>query len=74
MTNHLERRSFLKAAGLGALGAVGSVSPAAGLMPTATAAAINDLEPMKIIKIEVVKFRKGLVIDGEPPAWMWVRL
>jgi L-alanine-DL-glutamate epimerase-like enolase superfamily enzyme len=43
-------------------------------MPTATAAAINDLQPMKITKIEAVRFRKGLVIDGEPPAWMWVRL
>ncbi len=74
MTKHLERRNFLKAAGLGALGAMGSASPAASLLPPATAAAINDLEPMKITKIDVVKFRKGLTIDGTPPPWMWVRL
>jgi L-alanine-DL-glutamate epimerase-like enolase superfamily enzyme len=74
MTKHLERRNFLKAAGLGALGVVGSASPAVGLMPPTTAASIKDLEPMKITKVEAVKFRKGLTIDGEAPPWMWVRL
>jgi hypothetical protein len=73
MTKHLERRNFLKAAGLGALGAVRSVSPVAGLTPAAKTA-VNDLEPMKITKVEVVKFRKGLTIDGEAPPWMWIRL
>jgi galactonate dehydratase len=68
------RRNFLKAAGLGTLGVVGSATPAVGLVPPVTAAAIHDLEPMKITKIEAVRFRKGLTIDGEPPAWMWVRL
>ena len=29
---------------------------------------------MKITKVEAVRFRKGLTIDGEPPDWMWVRL
>src|SRR5215831_9279995 len=74
MTTHLERRDFLKAAGLGSLGIMGSAGPVAGLMPPQTAAAIRDLEPMKVIKIEAVKFRKCLMIDGEPPPWMWVRL
>jgi L-alanine-DL-glutamate epimerase-like enolase superfamily enzyme len=29
---------------------------------------------MKIIKVEVVRFRQDLKIDGEAPPWMWVRL
>jgi galactonate dehydratase len=74
MTNHIERRDFLKAAGAGSLGFLGSASPDAGLIPAQTSSAIKELEPMKITKIEAVKFRKGLTIDGEPPAWMWVRL
>jgi len=68
-----DRRDFLKTAGLGGLGVLGGAGPAAGFMPPA-AAAVNNLEPMKITKVEAVRFRKGLTIDGEPPAWMWVRL
>ena len=55
---------------MGTLGALGS----AAVVPSATVAAINSLEPMKVTKIEAVRFRKGLLIDGQPPAWMWVRL
>ncbi len=29
---------------------------------------------MKITRIEVVRFRQDLKIDGEAPPWMWVRL
>jgi hypothetical protein len=64
MRTHRERRDFLKAAGLGSLGVMGSGGPAAGLIPPETAAALKDLEPMKVTKIEAVKFRKDLVIDG----------
>jgi L-alanine-DL-glutamate epimerase-like enolase superfamily enzyme len=74
MKNHIERRNFLKAAGAGSLGVLGSASPGVGLIPTQTTSAIKNLEPMKITKIEVVKFRKDLMIDGERPPWMWVRL
>jgi len=73
MPKHLARRKFLQAAGLGSVAALGA-SPAAERMPPATTAAIKELEPMKITKVEVVKFRKDLMIDGEPPPWMWVRL
>jgi L-alanine-DL-glutamate epimerase-like enolase superfamily enzyme len=45
-----------------------------GLIPAQTASAIKDLEPMKVTKVDVVKFKKDLKIDGERPAWMWVRL
>lgn len=68
------RRDFLKAAGLGGLGALGANGAAFASVPPAAAAAINNLEPMKITKVEAVRFRNGLTIDGEPPAWMWVRL
>jgi len=74
MKNHIERRNFLKAAGAGSLGVLGSTHPGIGLVPAQTTAAIKNLEPMKITKVEVVRFRKDLTIDGEQPPWMWVRL
>ncbi|MGH9328095.1 MAG: mandelate racemase/muconate lactonizing enzyme family protein [Terriglobia bacterium] len=74
MPNNLERRDFLKVAGAGSLAAFGSPAPGAAMIPGETSSAIKDLEPMKITKVEAVRFRKGLTIDGEPPAWTWVRL
>lgn len=74
MTDHLERRNFLKVAGAGSLGVLGGAGAGSAAIPPQTSAALKELEPMKITKIEAVKFRKDLKIDGEPPAWMWVRL
>jgi galactonate dehydratase len=74
MSHNLKRRDFLKAAGASSLAALGSASRGAGLVPRETSSVIKDQEPMKITKVEAVRFRKGLTIDGEPPAWMWVRL
>jgi galactonate dehydratase len=74
MGNDLERRDFLKGVGAGSLGVLGNTGAGMGLIPAQTASAIKDLEPMKITKIEVVRFKKDLKIDGVRPPWMWVRL
>src|SRR5689334_15552368 len=73
MNQRHERRDFLKAASLTSLGALGALNLPA-LVPSETVSAIRDSDPMKITKIEAVRFRKGLKIDGEAPPWMWVRL
>jgi len=67
--NHFNRRDFLKAAGFGSLAALGT-----GMIPTNTLSAVNNAEPMKITKIEAVKPRSDLRIDGSRPNYLWVRL
>ena len=74
MDNHLSRRNFVKATGLGSLAALGSTSPLVGSVPPAAASAIKDSEPMKITKIEAVRFRDDLRIDGRGVVWTWIRL
>ncbi len=59
----MRRRDFLAAAAAG-------VAPWA-LNAQAAAAAVG---PMKITKIEAVRFRQDLRIQGIAPNWMWVRL
>ena len=49
---HINRRNFLKAAGMGSLAAM-----ATGSLPTETLSAINNTEPMKITKIESVRVK-----------------
>ena len=49
----LSRRSFLKHTGTASLAALGSTT-----LPTATRAAIDNTEPMKITRIDAVTFRK----------------
>src|SRR5205823_7914233 len=65
--NVTSRRDFLKAAGALA---------APGMLPwTARAQAAADAAgPMKITKVEAVRFREDLRIQGIAPNWMWVRL
>ncbi len=74
MKDHVNRRDFMKATGLGSLAALGSISPVAASLPPETVSAIKNSEPMKITKIEAVRFRPDLKIDGEPVPQMWVRL
>lgn len=59
--NHINRRNFLKAAGMGSLAAI-----ATGTLPPETLSAINNAEPMKITKIESVR------VKGE--VFWWVLL
>jgi len=58
---HITRRNFLKTSCMGSLAAVGT-----GLIPSESISAVNDTEPMKITKIETVRFKQG--------GFMWVRL
>ena len=37
-------------------------------------AAAEGVGPMKITKVEAVRFRADLLIQGIAPNWMWVRL
>ena len=74
MRDHLNRRRFMRATGLGSLTTSGSLTPLAASLPRETISTIKNSETMKITRIEVVRFRQDLKIDGEAPAWMWVRL
>lgn len=76
MSHHpLSRRSFLAHAGAGSLAALATAS-----LPAATRAAIDNTEPMKITRIDVVTFRKDLHIGGgsgsseDGAEFWWVRL
>ncbi|MFC1561193.1 mandelate racemase/muconate lactonizing enzyme family protein [Candidatus Latescibacterota bacterium] len=59
--NHVCRRDFLKLAGISSLAALGTE-----FIPSETKAAIETVEPMKITKIEAVRFKGH--------SWTWVRL
>jgi L-alanine-DL-glutamate epimerase-like enolase superfamily enzyme len=74
MESHLDRRSFLRRAGLSCTAGLSGTGIVAGFMPPETLRAVQDSEPMKISKIEVVRFKRDLRIDGQPIPWMWVRL
>jgi galactonate dehydratase len=67
-TNHLNRRDFLKSAGLGSLAA------GAGMMTPEAISAANSVAPMKITKIDTVKPKPGFKINGFRANWLWVRL
>ena len=72
--NHVTRRNFLKTAGFGSLAALGT-----GMLPSETLAAIDNTEPMRITKIEAVRFRDGIKIGGDSGGsdgaeFCWVRL
>jgi hypothetical protein len=74
--NHAtRRRSFLRQLAAGPFAAAGLGTAAAPVQ-----AAVNGAEPMKIIRINAVTFRKDLQIGGgsggrqEAPEWCWVQL
>src|SRR3954451_12674095 len=54
------RREFLKAG--------------AAVLPVTARAAAEAVGPMKITKVEAVRFRPDKLIQGIAPNWMWVRL
>ena len=58
---NVNRRDFLKTAGMGSLAAIGS-----GIFPSDILSAVNSMDPLKITKVEAVRFKRG--------HWTWVRL
>ena len=74
LDNHFNRREFLKTAGIGSLSVLGSA-----LIPENIIAALQNIEPMKITRIEAVRFNPDLKIGGGSGGsgaieWTWVRL
>jgi galactonate dehydratase len=70
----MNRRSFLKSSGLGAVSLMG-----AGLLPIETLTAINRTDTMRITKIEGIRFREDITIGGDSGGadgaeFFWVRL
>jgi galactonate dehydratase len=53
---------------------MGSIKSVTGAVPPKAISAINNADPMKITKVEVVRFRPDLKTDGHGVPWMWVRL
>ncbi|MFC1538446.1 mandelate racemase/muconate lactonizing enzyme family protein [Candidatus Latescibacterota bacterium] len=66
---YCNRKDFLKTAGMVSLAALGT-----GLLPSKTLLAIDNIEPMKITKIELLTFSKKLRLYGLGIPWTWVRL
>ena len=65
----INRRAFLNAAGAGPLALLGT-----GLCTPEARAAAERVGPLKLTKIEAVRFRRDLRIQGIAPDWTWVRL
>src|SRR2546426_9791362 len=66
----ISRRDLLKATAAGSLAAAGI-----GAWTRQAQAAAEGVGPMKITKIEAVRFRNNLrLVEGIEPNWMWVRL
>lgn len=70
----MTRRHFLERAGLGSLAALGT-----RLLPAPMVAAIDNTEPMKIVRIDAVTFRKDIRIGGgsggsDGAEFWWVRV
>ena len=57
--NTINRRDFLKNAGIGSLAVMGT-----SMIKPETAVAINNAEPMKITKVEAVRFRSDFKIES----------
>lgn len=66
---HMNRRSFLRTSARGGLGFLG----AAMLSPLALEA-LAQRPPLRITKIETVRFSPNLRVGGRGIQWMWVRL
>jgi len=64
------RRHFMRQAGLGSLG---MLLPGITL-PRSTRQLLSALEPLRITKIETVRFDEQLQVAGRGIQWMWVRI
>ena len=67
--NKINRRNFLKTAGIGSLATLGT-----GMLPAKTISAIKSADPMKITKIEALRIRPDLEVEGRRIVWIWIRL
>src|ERR1700722_14761153 len=66
----ISRRELLKSTAAGSLAAAGI-----GAWTLQAQAAAEGVGPMKITKIEAIRFRNNLrLVEGIEPNWMWVRL
>jgi len=65
----MNRRSFLVNSGLSGLGLLGTT-----IFSPFVQQAIAKISPMRITKIETVRFSEDLKIDGRGIQWMWLRL
>jgi len=65
----MDRRSFLHKSGMTGLGFIG-----AGFLPSFTRDVLAGISPLRITKIETVRFGKDIKINGRGIQWMWVRL
>lgn len=65
----MTRRDFFNTTAAGSLAAAGM-----GTWTQQAQAAAAAVGPMKITKIEAVRFRPDLRVQGVSPNWMWVRL
>ncbi|MFC1541203.1 enolase C-terminal domain-like protein [Candidatus Latescibacterota bacterium] len=70
----VNRRDFMKTAGLGSLAALG-----AGTLPSETLAAIDNTEPMRITQIDAIRFSDSIKVGGGSGGsgeaeFCWVRL
>ncbi len=65
----MKRRDFLSTAGVGSMAAMGT-----GMLSSEVLSAIDNAEPMKITKIEALRVRQDLILDGLRIPWTWVRL
>ena len=45
-----------------------------GMLGTVAADILRNLEPLKITKIETVRFDKDMKVGGRSVQWMWVRI
>jgi L-alanine-DL-glutamate epimerase-like enolase superfamily enzyme len=65
----MNRRHFLALAGAGTMGFLN-----ASLLSAAARNVLRNTEPLRITKIETVRFNPKLQVTGRPIQWMWVRL
>ncbi|MEK6479722.1 mandelate racemase/muconate lactonizing enzyme family protein [Catalinimonas sp. 4WD22] len=65
----MNRRTFLQTSGKGALSFMG-----ASVLPNLLQKAIAAVPPLRITKVETVRFSPQLQVEGRGIQWMWVRL
>lgn len=65
----MDRRTFLHTSGMAGLGMLG-----ANLLSPVALKALAAKTPLRITKIETVRFGKDLMINGRGIQWMWLRI
>lgn len=67
----MHRRTFLKSSGIGG---VFSLLPGVGTASATAKSLLSNTEPIKITKIETVRFNKQMKVAGRGIFWMWIRI